>query len=490
MKRGSLVTIVISLIICCILAGCSKDGAGDVSDKLKDNTASLKADKETEEEEEKDGTVEKETEKEFGYDMDKAADSLKEMSDALSGFMWAFMMSESDYNADPIKDRDLELSDEDKIRASVLACDGDNVIDSTFVLGMGGFSEDISGETAPEDGGYHGMSVSREEVEKTCLDLFGTKALWDDLPIGPECYLYDAVKYTDGNDTYVLIVEQEIETEMSLEIHECTVTEEGGEYIGKVNMFWGYWGELEQKPGYSNYVLTYTLQPSNESKYGMIISAMNVKMIESDNDTDTEGSEPVQAGNEEYDESFFGLWITAFKERQDALDLTDKLREKGLEAYSIYSVEYENLSKDPYWCVTIGKSGSEAEAQALIEDAKKAGYKDAYVKYTGGQLSHRIYYYMYSPSDAVITTSKVTLEEVPTEALSGTYEDEGPMTLTADSDTVFDKTCDMQFFPGYKEGESPLEWFISASGEDIMGVFEVGITGNHIDSFYGSYWWD
>lgn len=77
MKRGSLVTIVISLIICCILAGCSKDGAGDVSDKLKDNTASLKADKETEEEEEKDGTVEKETEKESGYDMDKAADSLK-----------------------------------------------------------------------------------------------------------------------------------------------------------------------------------------------------------------------------------------------------------------------------------------------------------------------------------------------------------------------------------------------------------------------------
>ena len=140
--------------------------------------------------------------------------------------------------------------------------------------------------------------------------------------------------------------------------------------------------------------------------------------------------------------------------------------------------------------MTIGKSGSEAEAQALIEDAKKAGYKDAYVKYTGGQLSHRIYYYMYSPSDAVITTSKVTLEEVPTEALSGTYEDEGPMTLTVDSDTVFDKTCDMQFFPGYKEGESPLEWFISASGEDIMGVFEVGITGNHIDSFYGSYWWD
>ena len=27
-------------------------------------------------------------------------------------------------------------------------------------------------------------------------------------------------------------------------------------------------------------------------------------------------------------------------------------------------------------------------------------------------------------------------------------------------------------------------------GPALKGVFEVGITGNHVDAFYGSYWWD
>ncbi len=190
------------------------------------------------------------------------------------------------------------------------------------------------------------------------------------------------------------------------------------------------------------------------------------------------------------DEPFFGLWVGAFKERQEALDLVDDLQEKGMEAYSIYSLEFENLNDEPYWCVTIGKSGSEPEAQAYIKDAEKMGYKEAYVKYTGERLSHRLYYYAYGTTGIDITSSKITLNEVDTEELSGTAESEGPMTLVIDQDTVFDKTCDMQAFNGYKKGQSPLEWFNGVSGEYLMGVFEVGITGNHIDSFYGAYWWD
>ena len=156
----------------------------------------------------------------------------------------------------------------------------------------------------------------------------------------------------------------------------------------------------------------------------------------------------------------------------------------------IYTPEWENLNKDSYWCVTVGKSAIKYRAEELIADVEQAGYKGAYVKYTGERLSHRIYYYLYSPSDAAITPSKVTLEDVTTVELSGTEEDEGPMTLIVDADTVFDKTCDMQYFPGYKEGQSPLEWFNSTSGEDLMGVFEVSIEGKHVESFYGSYWWD
>lgn len=187
---------------------------------------------------------------------------------------------------------------------------------------------------------------------------------------------------------------------------------------------------------------------------------------------------------------FFGLWVGSFSERQPALDLVEKLQKDGLDAYCIYSPEYENLSRDPYWCVTIGRSGSEPEAQAYIEDAKKAGYKDAYVKYTGERLSQRVYFYVYSSEGITITDSEVTLSEIPAEYLSGTAEEEGPMTLKIDSNTVFDDKCDMQYFPNYKKGESPLEWFNHTSAEDHMGVFEVSITGTHIDSFFGTYWWD
>jgi hypothetical protein len=208
----------------------------------------------------------------------------------------------------------------------------------------------------------------------------------------------------------------------------------------------------------------------------------------------TESMWDYNEGDAEADMPFYGLWVGSSSEKQESVDLVNDLREKGLDAYCIYTPEYENLNSGSYWCVTVGKSESESEAQALIESVEKAGYKGAYVKYTGERLSHRIYFYVYAPSDAQITESKITLNEVQTEELSGCDEDEGPMTLVVDSDTVFDKTCDLNSFTGYKTGQSPLEWYnANTSGEEsmnVMGVYEVSITGNHVDSFYGSYWWD
>ncbi|MBO4267181.1 MAG: DUF3298 domain-containing protein [Lachnospiraceae bacterium] len=190
------------------------------------------------------------------------------------------------------------------------------------------------------------------------------------------------------------------------------------------------------------------------------------------------------------DDPFFGLWVEAFKEKQLALDLVDKLKDKGLEAYSIYSCEYENLNKEPLWCVTIGLSGSEPEAQGYIDDAAKAGFPDAYVKYTGNRLCKRVYCYIYSDQGLEITPSKVTMNDIPTEDLSGNSDAEGPRTLIIDSNTVFDSSCAMQTFGGYKQGESPVEWFNNAKGPDLLGVYDVSITGDHIDAVYGNYWWD
>ena len=69
------------------------------------------------------------------------------------------------------------------------------------------------------------------------------------------------------------------------------------------------------------------------------------------------------------------------------------------------------------------------------------------------------------------------------------------MTLIVDDETLFDPTCDMQPFDNYTEGESPLSWIKDNYGKDdgrltLMGVFEVSLSGNHVDRYFGCYWWD
>ena len=204
----------------------------------------------------------------------------------------------------------------------------------------------------------------------------------------------------------------------------------------------------------------------------------------------TGGDADVVSTEPDKDQPFFGLWVGAFDERDKALDTVKKLEKKGLEAYVVFTPEWETMSKDPFWAVTIGWSGSEPEAQAYIEDAEKAGYKDAYVKYSGERLGHRLYYTLTDPGKVEFNSSKAVLNGVSTEDVAEGSEEGKTRTLIIDKKTVFDKTCDMQFFPGHRSGETPLEWINHAEPTDIMGVFDVSTTGDHIDSFYGAYWWD
>ncbi len=204
----------------------------------------------------------------------------------------------------------------------------------------------------------------------------------------------------------------------------------------------------------------------------------------------TGGDVDVVSTEPDKDQPFFGLWVGAFDERDKALDTVKKLEKKGLEAYVVFTPEWETMSKDPFWAVTIGWSGSEPEAQAYIEDAEKAGYKDAYVKYSGERLGHRLYYTLTDPGKVEFNSSMAVLNGVSTEDVAEGSEEGKTRILIIDKKTVFDKTCDMQFFPGHRSGETPLEWINHAEPTDIMGVFDVSTTGDHIDSFYGAYWWD
>ncbi len=201
------------------------------------------------------------------------------------------------------------------------------------------------------------------------------------------------------------------------------------------------------------------------------------------------------------EDPFYGVWVKAYKDRDDADAIVEKLSDKGYDASSVYAPDWEKLSKEPYYCVTAGKCETKQEADKLLKKVKADGYKDAYVKYSGERIGNRIYYYCYSEEDIDFSRSKVVLNDVQVESLSG--EDLGEMTLIVDRDTEFDESCDMENFGNYKKGNSVLKWFNNndklmksdpdeymSEGPALQGVFEVSITGDHIDKFYGSYWWD
>lgn len=80
----------------------------------------------------------------------------------------------------------------------------------------------------------------------------------------------------------------------------------------------------------------------------------------------------------------------------------------------------------------------------------------------------------------------------------------GKFRLIVDENTVFDK-ADSEGYAGRQDGDKPIDWYrrcleVVDRGEDppdapgmitaMSGVFDVEVTGSHIDRFYGAYWWD
>ncbi|WP_026523469.1 SPOR domain-containing protein [Butyrivibrio sp. MB2005] len=202
-----------------------------------------------------------------------------------------------------------------------------------------------------------------------------------------------------------------------------------------------------------------------------------------------------------YDEGFYGVWIGAYEDLEEAKELAQKIEDQGAVATVVFSPEWENLNAKPFYCVTYDRFETESSAEAALVNAKTSGYDGAYIKFSGKRVMHRIYYTVYSHDVMDFSKDKVVISGVSTSSLMG--DDEKEMTLIVDKDTTFDSSCNMSFFGNYEKGQSVLEWFnkndelakedadsYSSGGPALLGVFDVAITGDHIDRFYGSYWWD
>ncbi|WP_026511999.1 SPOR domain-containing protein [Butyrivibrio sp. LC3010] len=205
--------------------------------------------------------------------------------------------------------------------------------------------------------------------------------------------------------------------------------------------------------------------------------------------------------SDHYDDGFYGVWIGAYKNLEDAQKLAQQIEDQGAIASVVFSPEWENLNSQPFYCVTYDRFETESSAEGALVNAKTSGYDIAYIKFSGKRVMHRIYYTVYSHDVMDFSKDQVVLSGVSTTSLMG--DDEKKMTLIIDKDTTFDSSCDMSFFGNYEKGQSVLEWFLkndeltksdpdsySSGGPALLGIFDVAITGDHVDRFYGSYWWD
>ncbi|MCR5221722.1 MAG: SPOR domain-containing protein [Lachnospiraceae bacterium] len=204
-------------------------------------------------------------------------------------------------------------------------------------------------------------------------------------------------------------------------------------------------------------------------------------------------------------EKFYGIFVGAQTNQDPAITLSEKVSAKGFDSMVIYSPEWENLSAKPVFCVTAGRYATEQEATDAL-DAVKKEYPDAYVKYSGACKGTHMTYTNSGMGIIDVNEDYAILQNI---YFSTTFQwdaDEdrySGKTWIVDEDTVFDPNCETEFFGNYEDGDTPLSWIrrndellkndpdaYAMYGPAFDGVFDVIVTGNHIDAFLGSYWWD
>lgn len=82
-------------------------------------------------------------------------------------------------------------------------------------------------------------------------------------------------------------------------------------------------------------------------------------------------------------EPFWGVWIGAFNQRQNAQERADLARGLGFSDVRIeLSSDWTGLNQKGYYVVSVGSYSSKAEAERVLSSARQH-FSDAYVKYSG-----------------------------------------------------------------------------------------------------------
>ena len=97
-----------------------------------------------------------------------------------------------------------------------------------------------------------------------------------------------------------------------------------------------------------------------------------------------DGSLTGQSVEPSYRESpFWGIWIGASKDYNEAEAIAAEARGKNLDASVTMTTDWYNLNSEPWYVITAGRYGSEDDAYGHLDYVHSVGYGDAYVKYSG-----------------------------------------------------------------------------------------------------------
>ncbi len=205
--------------------------------------------------------------------------------------------------------------------------------------------------------------------------------------------------------------------------------------------------------------------------------------------------------HDEYDRSFINTYVLARHEVSEADSMRGCLEWASRKDYDINGEGYTPVyvPTDPSKIrILTGKGQFSGDWSPTVLNVGNKGKIAAEGK-TESSDEYRVYYYLYSEGENVEESAdKIILREVSCQNIND-EDDEGPKDLIIDADTVFDESCDTSFFDGYRRGDTPLEWIHHAReleekdpehGPALLGVYDVSLTGNHVDRYYGSYWWD
>ena len=216
----------------------------------------------------------------------------------------------------------------------------------------------------------------------------------------------------------------------------------------------------------------------------------------------------IPAGTFDIDEltsrEYYGVFVSSAKASDKLAPVIPKLEEDGFVGSGIvYTPDFEGLNPEPYYAVTTGMYISESDAKEALSNVRSAGYTDAYVKKAGKYTGDRFWYIKHSGEGIEILKDGVMLRGVSVDIPYGTEGDAVTADLFVPKDAVFDNSVETGSFGNYEKGETPYEWIkrnyelmnkdpdmYMMYGPALSGVFEVGLSGNNITTYYGSYWWD